>query len=228
MAITIPSTAVDGLTRLPDRSPSFRSPTPTAELAAGFESAPASKIALGRRQLSVPPGAGRVDDRRRTSTWRSRSPRRSGSLSRHRLPLPRRSRPSRGSGAATGEPADLTVAPTTRALEGRPENCCSVKVGQLDRALAGKEAGCRRCPRGRDPGRVADRGPRRARPGQTSANWTGPTSTIVRTPRCCQPADRPGYPSIGCQPCTSKVARETLRRRWHGGRLSAVCTGPER
>ena len=91
-----------------------------------------------------------------------------------------------------------------------PENCCSaVKVGQLDRALAGKAAwmsGLRR-ERGRHPRPGADRRPRPPGPGEGQpASPPGPTHDvdgyIADHDVIVNPLQAQGYLSIGCKPCT--------------------------
>ena len=106
----------------------------------------------------------------------------------------------------------MTVATQEPALwEADPENCCSaVKVGQLDRALADKDAwlsGLRRS-RGPDPGRCADRRPRPARAWSRSTRWRpGPTSTCAAT-----------SPTTTCRPIRSS-SRATCR--------SGACPAPD-
>ena len=106
-----------------------------------------------------------------------------------------------------------------------PENCCSaVKVGQLDRALAGKEAwmsGLRRDEaetRATAPIVARDlRGLIKVNP---IANWTTQDvagyiadHNIIVNPLIAQ-----GYPSIGCWPCTKPVAdgEDPRSGRWVG------------
>ncbi|MEY2397644.1 MAG: phosphoadenosine phosphosulfate reductase [Actinomycetota bacterium] len=106
-----------------------------------------------------------------------------------------------------------------------PENCCSaVKVGQLDRALAGKEAwmsGLRRDEaetRANAPIVARDlRGLIKVNP---IANWTRldvegyiQDHNIIVNPLISQ-----GYPSIGCWPCTKPVAdgEDPRSGRWAG------------
>nr|HMR96043.1 phosphoadenylyl-sulfate reductase [Microthrixaceae bacterium] len=105
------------------------------------------------------------------------------------------------------------------------ENCCSaVKVGQLDRALAGKEAwmsGLRRDEaetRAGSPIVARDvRGLIKVNP---LANWTAADvdDYIERHDVPVNPLIDQGYPSIGCQPCTSKVApgEDPRSGRWKG------------
>ncbi len=106
-----------------------------------------------------------------------------------------------------------------------PENCCSaVKVGQLDRALAGKEAwmsGLRRDEaetRANAPIVARDlRGLIKINP---IANWTDDDvqAYIADHDVPTNPLLAKGYPSIGCWPCTKPVADgEDLRSgRWAG------------
>ena len=96
-----------------------------------------------------------------------------------------------------------------------PENCCSaVKVGQLDRALAGKAAWMSGLRRGEADTRVKApivardlRGPRQGQP----ASPRGPTTTcdgyIADHDIAVNPLIDQGYPSIGCMPCTAKPDR---------------------
>ena len=106
-----------------------------------------------------------------------------------------------------------------------PENCCSaIKVGQLDRALAGKEAwmsGLRRAEapsRGAAPIVVRDlRGLVKINP---LATWTDlDVAGYVRTHDVpVNPLVGQGYPSIGCWPCTKPVSEGDDARagRWAG------------
>jgi phosphoadenosine phosphosulfate reductase len=94
-----------------------------------------------------------------------------------------------------------------------PENCCSaVKVGQLDRALASKDAwmsGLRRDEadtRAKAPIVTRDlRGLVKVNP---IATWTDQdvAEYIERNDIIVNPLTLQGYPSIGCMPCTSPVA----------------------
>ena len=106
-----------------------------------------------------------------------------------------------------------------------PENCCSaIKVGQLDRALMGKEAWMSGLRRAESPSRAEApilsldlRGLVKVNP---IATWTDldvqgyiqdhdvPVNPLV---------DR-GYPSIGCQPCTHPVepGADPRSGRWAG------------
>jgi phosphoadenosine phosphosulfate reductase len=118
----------------------------------------------------------------------------------------------------------MTVLPHDEELwRSDPENCCSsIKVGQLDRALAGKAAwmsGLRRAEattRAAAPIVVRDlRGLVKVNP---IANWndddvdayTRDHNVIVN------PLVAEGYLSIGCQPCTQPVENGGTRRsgRW--------------
>ena len=106
-----------------------------------------------------------------------------------------------------------------------PENCCSaVKVGQLDRALAGKEAwmsGLRR-----DEAETRMNAPIVARDLRglikvnPIANWTADdvAGYIKDHDIPVNPLIAQGYPSIGCWPCTKPVAEGEDPRsgRWAG------------
>ncbi|HVV38627.1 MAG TPA: phosphoadenylyl-sulfate reductase [Acidimicrobiales bacterium] len=106
-----------------------------------------------------------------------------------------------------------------------PENCCSaVKVGQLDRALAGKEAwmsGLRRDEaetRANAPIVARDlRGLIKINP---LANWTQQDvdGYIQDHDVPVNPLTEQGYPSIGCWPCTKPVGEGEDPRsgRWVG------------
>lgn len=120
----------------------------------------------------------------------------------------------------------MTVAPHDEALwKADPENCCSaVKVGQLDRALAGKAAwmsGLRRDEadsRANAPIVARDlRGLIKVNP---IANWTDEDCATYRLIHDIpyNPLLDQGYASIGCWPCTSKVAEGEDARagRWRG------------
>ena len=120
----------------------------------------------------------------------------------------------------------MTVAPHDEALwKADPENCCSaVKVGQLDRALAGKAAwmsGLRRdeaSTRANAPIVARDlRGLVKVNP---LANWTAEQvdDYIAEHDVIVNPLVRQGYPSIGCMPCTKPVAPGDDPRsgRWAG------------
>ncbi|CAN5663355.1 phosphoadenylyl-sulfate reductase [soil metagenome] len=120
----------------------------------------------------------------------------------------------------------MTVARQSEELwKADPENCCSaIKVGQLDRALAGKQAwmsGLRR-----DEAASRDRTPIVARDlrGLVKVNpiatWTDAdvAGYVADHDVPVNPLVAQGYPSIGCMPCTSPVgAGEDPRAgRWRG------------
>jgi phosphoadenosine phosphosulfate reductase len=120
----------------------------------------------------------------------------------------------------------MTVAPHDEELwKVDPENCCSaVKVGQLDRALAGKAAwmsGLRRdeAPTRADAPIVARdlRGLVKINP---LATWTAAdvAAYIEDHDVPVNPLVARGYPSIGCMPCTRPVAEGEDPRagRWAG------------
>ncbi len=106
-----------------------------------------------------------------------------------------------------------------------PENCCSaVKVGQLDRALAGKAAwmsGLRRdeaASRADSPIVTRDlRGLIKVNP---LATWTSAdvADYIATHDVPVNPLTTRGYPSIGCMPCTHPVAPggDPRSGRWVG------------
>ncbi len=120
----------------------------------------------------------------------------------------------------------MTVAPHDEALwQADPENCCSaVKVGQLDRALAGKAAwmsGLRRAEAETWAGApivVRDlRGLVKVNPLATwSDDDVATYSLLHQVPR--NPLLDQGYLSIGCQPCTQPAADPDDPRsgRWSG------------
>ena len=106
-----------------------------------------------------------------------------------------------------------------------PENCCSaVKVGQLDRALAGKAAwmsGLRRAEaatRANAPIVARDlRGPGQGQPARHVDRRR--RRRLHRRPRRpVNPLLDQGYPSIGCRPCTKPVAdgEDPRSGRWAG------------
>jgi phosphoadenosine phosphosulfate reductase len=120
----------------------------------------------------------------------------------------------------------MTVAPHDEALWiADPENCCSaVKVGQLDRALAGKAAWMSGLRRDEAPSRAGSpivardlRGLVKVNP---LANWTHDdvADYIVEHRVPVNPLIDQGYPSIGCMPCTKPVAEGEDPRsgRWAG------------
>jgi len=120
----------------------------------------------------------------------------------------------------------MTVAPHDRALwEADPENCCSaVKVGQLDRALAGKAAwmsGLRRDEAGtRANAAIVGRDLRGLIKVNPLANWTEADvdGYIAEHDVPVNPLITQGYPSIGCMPCTKPVAdgEDPRSGRWAG------------
>ena len=120
----------------------------------------------------------------------------------------------------------LTVAPHDEELwKVDPENCCSaVKVGQLDRGLAGKTAWMSGLRRDEAPSRADApvvgldiRGLIKVNP---IATWTHDDcwAYIHDNGVPYNPLLDQGYPSIGCQPCTSPVAEGEDPRsgRWSG------------
>jgi phosphoadenosine phosphosulfate reductase len=120
----------------------------------------------------------------------------------------------------------MTVAPHNEALwKVDPENCCSaVKVGQLDRALAGKAAWMSGLRRDEAPSRATApivardlRGLVKVNP---IANWTEAEceAYIADHDVPYNPLLDQGYGSIGCWPCTSKVADggDARSGRWAG------------
>ena len=120
----------------------------------------------------------------------------------------------------------MTVARQDEALwQADPENCCSaVKVGQLDRALAGKQAwmsGLRRTEadsRAQTPIVARDlRGLVKVSP---IATWTDADVQryIADHDVPVNPLTKRGYPSIGCMPCTTPVrdGEDGRAGRWRG------------
>jgi len=120
----------------------------------------------------------------------------------------------------------MTVAPHDEELwKVDPENCCSaVKVGQLDRALAGKAAWMSGLRRDEAPQRAGSpivardvRGLIKVNP---LANWTTEQvdAYLVEHDVPVNPLIAQGYPSIGCMPCTQPVAEGADPRsgRWAG------------
>jgi phosphoadenosine phosphosulfate reductase len=106
-----------------------------------------------------------------------------------------------------------------------PENCCSaVKVGQLDRALAGKQAwmsGLRRSEADtRATAPILSRDLRGLIKINPIATWTDEDvdDYIERHGVIVNPLTQQGYPSIGCMPCTSPVGEDEDPRagRWRG------------
>ncbi len=120
----------------------------------------------------------------------------------------------------------MTVAPHDEALwEVDPENCCSsVKVGQLDRALAGKAAwmsGLRRDEAASRAGApILGRDLRGLVKVNPIANWDAErvAAHIEAHDVPVNPLTLQGYPSIGCMPCTHPVAEGADPRsgRWVG------------
>ena len=124
----------------------------------------------------------------------------------------------------------MTVAPHDEELwKVDPENCCSaVKVGQLDRALAGKAAwmsGLRRDEsETRADAPIVTRDLRGLIKVNPLARWTAAdvddyidTHDVQVNPLLDQ-----GYPSIGCKPCTRRVApgQDPRSGRWAGSSKS--------
>ncbi|MCB1015548.1 MAG: phosphoadenylyl-sulfate reductase [Acidimicrobiales bacterium] len=120
----------------------------------------------------------------------------------------------------------MTVAHHAEELwEVDPENCCSaVKVGQLDRALAGKAAwmsGLRRTEAAaRESAPIVARDLRGLVKVNPIATWSDADVAgyiadhdVIQNPLVAQ-----GYPSIGCQPCTTPVrpGDDARSGRWAG------------
>lgn len=106
-----------------------------------------------------------------------------------------------------------------------PENCCSaVKVGQLDRALAGKAAwmsGLRRAEAdSRSSALIVGRDLRGLVKINPIANWSDDdVASYIRDHDVpVNPLVDQGYPSIGCMPCTQPVApgEDPRSGRWAG------------
>lgn len=120
----------------------------------------------------------------------------------------------------------MTVAPHAEALwKLDPENCCSaVKVGQLDRALAGKAAWMSGLRRDEAPSRadaaIVSRDMRGLVKVNPLANWTHDDARayIEEHQVPYNPLLDQDYPSIGCLPCTKKVApgEDPRSGRWAG------------
>ena len=120
----------------------------------------------------------------------------------------------------------MTVARQQEELwQADPENCCSaVKVGQLDRALAGKQAwmsGLRRSEADtRASAPILSRDLRGLVKINPIAMWTHDDvdDYIARNGIIVNPLTLQGYPSIGCMPCTSPVApgEDPRAGRWRG------------
>ncbi len=106
-----------------------------------------------------------------------------------------------------------------------PENCCSaVKVGQLDRALAGKQAWMSGLRRGeaasRESAPIIARDLRGLVKINPIATWSDldVQSYIDQHDIIVNPLTEQGYPSIGCMPCTTPVApgEDPRAGRWRG------------
>lgn len=120
----------------------------------------------------------------------------------------------------------MTVARQAEALwQSDPENCCSaVKVGQLDRALAGKRAwmsGLRRAEAATRAGApIVGRDIRGLVKVNPIANWSDAdvAGYIADHDVPVNPLTRRGYPSIGCMPCTTPVrdGEDPRAGRWRG------------
>jgi phosphoadenosine phosphosulfate reductase len=120
----------------------------------------------------------------------------------------------------------MTVAPHDEELwKVDPANCCSaVKVGQLDRALAGKAAWMSGLRRDEAPSRadapIVGRDLRGLVKVNPLANWTqGDVDAYVAERDVpVNPLTRQGYPSIGCMPCTRPVepGADPRSGRWAG------------
>ena len=120
----------------------------------------------------------------------------------------------------------MTVPPHDQELwKVDPANCCSaVKVGQLDRALAGKTAWMSGLRRDEAPSRagapIVGRDLRGLVKVNPLATWTATDveEYIQRHDVPVNPLTLQGYPSIGCMPCTRPVAAgEDVRSgRWSG------------
>jgi phosphoadenosine phosphosulfate reductase len=108
----------------------------------------------------------------------------------------------------------MTVARQQEELwQADPENCCSaVKVGQLDRALASKDAWMSGLRRGEATTRaqapIVSRDLRGLVKVNPIANWTDDDvdAYIAAHDIIVNPLTKQGYPSIGCMPCTTPVA----------------------
>jgi phosphoadenosine phosphosulfate reductase len=120
----------------------------------------------------------------------------------------------------------MTVARQDEALwKADPENCCSaVKVGQLDRALAGKLAwmsGLRRVEAAnRETTPVIARDIRGLVKVNPIVTWSDEdvAGYITDHDVPVNPLTQQGYPSIGCMPCTTPVGEgeEARAGRWRG------------
>ena len=119
----------------------------------------------------------------------------------------------------------MTVAPHAEELwRTDPENCCSaVKVGQLDRALAGKAAwmsGLRRDEAATRAGApIVTRDLRGLVKVNPIADWSEAQvdAYIAAHDVPVNPLTHQGYPSIGCEPCTQPASGDDKRSgRWSG------------
>lgn len=120
----------------------------------------------------------------------------------------------------------MTVAPHDEELWIKdPENCCSaVKVGQLDRALAGKAAWMSGLRRDEAPTRanapIVGRDPRGLVKINPIANWTqlDVEGYMAEHDIPYNPLLDQGYGSIGCWPCTKPVepGADPRSGRWAG------------
>ena len=120
----------------------------------------------------------------------------------------------------------MTVAPHDEELwRVDPENCCSaVKVGQLDRGLAGKAAWMSGLRRDESPIRanapIVARDLRGLIKVNPLATWSAADvdDYIATHDVPVNPLIDQGYPSIGCMPCTNKVApgEDPRSGRWQG------------
>jgi phosphoadenosine phosphosulfate reductase len=106
-----------------------------------------------------------------------------------------------------------------------PENCCSaIKVGQMDRALADKDAWMSGLRRAEAPTRASAPIVARDLRGLVKINplatWSDAdvAGYIADHDIIVNPLTRRGYPSIGCMPCTKPVAEGEDPRsgRWAG------------
>ena len=120
----------------------------------------------------------------------------------------------------------MTVATQEQSLwEADPENCCSaVKVGQLDRALADKDAWMSGLRRAEAPTRagapIVGRDIRGLVKVNPLATWSDldVQGYIADHDVPVNPLLAQGYPSIGCMPCTRPVApgEDPRAGRWSG------------
>jgi phosphoadenosine phosphosulfate reductase len=106
-----------------------------------------------------------------------------------------------------------------------PENCCSaIKVGQLDRALAGKDAWMSGLRRAEAPSRanapIVARDLRGLVKVNPIASWSDldVAGYVKEHGVPINPLVEQGYPSIGCWPCTKPVAdgEDARAGRWAG------------